>query len=133
MRHQARVTVTMRELDRLKCLQAVVDGELKPTRAAERLGLTTRQVRRLAIRYRAEGPTGLLSRRYHRPSNNRLDADFEQRVVQILRETYSDFGPTLAAEKLQLRHGIVLAKETVRRLQMTSGLWMPRKYPCCLS
>jgi hypothetical protein len=89
--------------------------------------MSTRQVRRLASRYRGEGPTGLVSRRYQRPSNNRLDADLEQRVVAILRESYPDFGPTLAAEKLALRDGIVLAKETVRRLQMTSGLWIPRK------
>ena len=51
MRQLARVTMTMRDLDRLKCIQAVVDGNLKPGRAAERLGLTTRQVRRLTRRY----------------------------------------------------------------------------------
>ena len=50
MRQLARVTMTMRDLDRLKCIQAVVDGNLKPGRAAERLGLTTRQVRRLTRR-----------------------------------------------------------------------------------
>lgn len=127
MRHQARVTVSMRELDRLKCIQAVIDGQTKPIRAAERLGISTRQLRRLVERYRIAGPTGIISRRCNRPSNNRLEADLEQQVVQILRETYSDFGPTLAAEKLALRHGIVLAKETVRRLQMSSGLWIPRK------
>ena len=44
MRQLARVTMTMRDLDRLKCIQAVVDGNLKPGQAAERLGLTTRQV-----------------------------------------------------------------------------------------
>ncbi|MFT0174904.1 hypothetical protein ACLKMY_39425 [Paraburkholderia mimosarum] len=31
----------MRELDRLKVIQDVVDGRLKPWRAAERLGLMT--------------------------------------------------------------------------------------------
>jgi hypothetical protein len=38
------VTVSMQELDRLKCIQAVVEGSLKPVRAAERLGMTSRQV-----------------------------------------------------------------------------------------
>ena len=38
MRHAARVTMSMRELDRLKCIQAVVDGQLCPGIAAERLG-----------------------------------------------------------------------------------------------
>jgi Winged helix-turn helix len=61
MRQLAKVTVTMQELDRLKCIQAVVDGNLRPIRATERLGMSTRQVRRLATRYRREGPVGLMS------------------------------------------------------------------------
>ena len=127
MRLQARVTFAMRDLDRLKCIQAVIDGDLKPGRAAERLGLTGRQVRRLARRYAQEGPIGLTSRRFDRPSNNRLDSDLADQVIRILREHYADFGPTLAAEKLRTRHKVVLAKETVRRLQIVAGLWIPRK------
>ena len=37
MRQLAKVTMTMRDLDRLKCIQAVADGNLKPGRAADRL------------------------------------------------------------------------------------------------
>jgi hypothetical protein len=54
----------------------------------------------LVERYRAEGPAGLISRARNRPSNNRLAAEIEQQIVSILRESYADFGPTLAAEKL---------------------------------
>ena len=39
MRQNTRVTFAMRDLDRLKCIQAVVDGDLQPIRAADRLGL----------------------------------------------------------------------------------------------
>src|ERR1022692_978591 len=127
MRQNMRVTFAMRDLDRLKCIQAVVDGDLKLVRAAERLGLTTRQVRRLARRYAAAGPVGLISKRFNRPSNNRLDEALADRVIKILRSTYADFGPTLASEKLRTKHGIDLAKETVRRLQIAVGLWIPRK------
>ncbi|WP_176049684.1 hypothetical protein [Burkholderia sp. BCC1644] len=42
-----RITMTMRELDRFKVIQDVADGKLKPWRAAERLELTTRQIRPL--------------------------------------------------------------------------------------
>ncbi|HTX25315.1 MAG TPA: ISNCY family transposase [Steroidobacteraceae bacterium] len=119
--------MSMRELDRLKCIQAIVDGDLKPVRAAERLGLTTRQIRRLANRYRAQGPVGLIPRSRNRPSNNRLEPSLEAQVADILRTQYPDFGPTLASEKLAARHDIVLAKETVRRVQMAAGLWIPRK------
>ena len=61
MYQQVTVTMSMRELDRLKVIQAVVAGELRPSLAAERLALTGRQVRRLAERYRIEGPIGLAS------------------------------------------------------------------------
>ncbi len=86
MRQMARVTMSMRKLERLKCIQAVVDGDLYPYKAAERLGITTRQLRRLAERYRTEGPAGLISRDCNRPSNNRLDAQLERQIVSILRE-----------------------------------------------
>ena len=56
-----KVTMTMRELDRLKCVQGVVDRQRKLYQAAERLGLATRQVRRLVRRYQQEGPVGLIS------------------------------------------------------------------------
>jgi len=58
-----RITMTMRELDRFKVIQSVVDGLLKPWRAAQRLALTTRQVRRLAARLRERGAAGLISGR----------------------------------------------------------------------
>ena len=58
MHATALVTLNMRELDRLKVVQAVVELGLKPGRAAERLGLTVRQVERLVTRYRELGAAG---------------------------------------------------------------------------
>ncbi|WP_424781840.1 ISNCY family transposase [Paraburkholderia sp.] len=121
------VTLNMRELDRLKVIQAVMDRVLKPGRAAERLGLTVRQIERLVIRYRESGAAGLVSRKRDRPGNRRLDDDEAQRALAIIRERYTDFGPTLACEKLVECHGIRLAKETVRRLMTDAGLWVPRR------
>ncbi|MET3554181.1 hypothetical protein ABIC50_004106 [Burkholderia sp. 567] len=121
-----RITMTMRELDRFKVIQDVADGKLKPWRAAERLELTTRQVRRLVARLREHGPQGLVSGRYAKPSNNRLDAVIVDRALSIIRDRYADFGPTLACEKLWECHGIRLAKETVRKLMKDASLWIPR-------
>src|SRR5579864_4690402 len=114
------ITRQMRDLERLKTIQAVVDRELNPGRAAERLGLTVRQIERLVIRYRAEGPVGLISRHRNRTGNRALKAVLAEQIVAILREQYPDFGPTLAAEKLEARHGITIAKETVRQLQIAA-------------
>jgi len=121
------VTMSMRELDRLKVVEAVVRGELKPWRAAEKLQLSTRQIERLANRYRQDGPAGLVSRkRGSTPGNRALDRGLEARVRGLIRNSYADFGPTLAAEKLRERHGIDLAK-TVRRIMIDAGFWVPRR------
>ena len=52
------ITMSMRELDRLKVIEAVAEARLMTWRAAERLGLSRRQVERLVIRYRDEGAAG---------------------------------------------------------------------------
>jgi predicted DNA-binding protein (UPF0251 family) len=43
----ATITMTMREADRLKTVQAVVDRMLRVGQAAQRLGMSRRQVERL--------------------------------------------------------------------------------------
>jgi Homeodomain-like domain len=117
------------ERSRPKTIQAVIDRYMKPGMVAQRLRMSVRQIERLVIRYRADGPVGLISRHRHRTGNRALKAHVAERIIGILREQYSDFGPTLAAEKLQQRHGIRVAKETIRRVQMdaTTGIAQPKR------
>lgn len=122
-----RITLTMRQIDRLKVLQALAEGLLKTGIAAARMGLSTRQTLRLLRRFEAIGPVALINGRVGRAGNNQLVPGLEARVRGLIRDTYADFGPTLACEKLRERHGIDLAKETVRRIMIDAGFWVPRK------
>jgi len=79
------ITRQMKDLQRLRVIQAVLDRELKPGQAAEKLGITVRQIERLLIRYRAEGPIGLVSRHRHRSGNRALNPSVAEKVVTILR------------------------------------------------
>lgn len=97
------VTMSMRELDRLKVIEAIIEGRLKPAAAAQRLRLTTRQVHRLVLRYREDGPAGLTSRRRGQPSNRQLSPGLENPAISLIRRNYSDFGPTLAQEGVMPR------------------------------
>ena len=121
------ITMSMRELDRLKVIQAVAERRLKPGRAAERLGLSVRQIERLVLRYGADGARGLVSGKRGRVGNHRLPDGVAQRAIALIRERYTDFGPTLAAEKSWECHGIKLAVETIRARMTAAGLWVPRK------
>jgi transposase len=127
MKTTGTITMTMREVDRLKVIEAVTEARLKPGKAAERLGLSVRQIERLVRRYRAAGVAGLVSGKRGRPGNHQLPPGKAQRALTLIHERYPDFGPTLACEKLRECHGIELAVETVRTLMMAAGLWIPRR------
>ncbi|MCX6072030.1 MAG: ISNCY family transposase [Chloroflexi bacterium] len=120
--------MSQRERDRLKVVHELVTGrQLTQAQAGELLRLSGRQVRRLVKRYREAGDGGLIHRGRGRPSNRRTPAETRQRVVKQLRETYAGFGPTLAAEKLAERDGLVVSRETVRRWMIAEELHAPRR------
>ena len=115
----------MEELERAEIIAASVRGEITAVIAAKRLGLTTRQVRRLQKRFEQEGPSGMISRQRGKPSNNRLAPEVAQQALELVRAHYADFGPTLACEQLRERHQLELSKETLRNLMIEAGLWIP--------
>lgn len=118
---------TVKEINRLKILQDVIDRRLTTRLAATRLEISDRHCRRLLERYREHGPISLVNRRRGQPGNRQLMPGLAERALRIIRERYADFGPTLACEKLAEVHGLYLAKETVRKLMTLAGLWIPRK------
>lgn len=124
---QSELIFTMKEVDRLKTIQAVVEGHIPSTIAAQRLSLTPRHLRRLVARYVEDGPLGLRSRKFGMKGNRQLPSGLKEQAYQLITQHYPDFGPTLAAEKLAEQHGIHLAVETVRQMMIATGLWVPRR------
>ena len=123
---QELVRMSTKELDRVDVIRRVIERRLTQLKAAELMGLTARQVRRLCIAYQQAGPIGLASRRRGQPSNRRLPPQLQAEAVEIIRERYADFGPKLAQEKLLELHHIRVAKETLRKWMTLAGLWLPR-------
>jgi transposase len=112
------------EITRLEAMQALEAGALTLAEVADRLRISVRQAKRLRRRYRNEGPAGLISRRRGRPSNNRVDPARLTAAIERVRERYTDFGPTLASEKLAA-DGIPLKRERLRQAMIAAGLWTP--------
>lgn len=119
------VTMSDKELSRINVIQSVVEKRMRRRDAAHQLALTERQTKRLMNRFRESGPAGLANLRRGRPGNHRLPESLKLRVLSLLHDHYSDFGPTLAAEKLRERHHIQLSVETVRNWMTADGLWRP--------
>jgi hypothetical protein len=119
--------MSQQELQRVEVIALRRSGQIDQAEAARRLGITGRQVRRLEAKVALRGAAGLRSARRGRPSNHRLAPTTVTAVARLIRAHYRDFGPTLAAEYLQERHGIALSKETVRQIMIAAKLWRPRR------
>ncbi len=117
----------MKEVNRLEVMQRLDGKRLKQKAAAELLGMSERQVKRLLRCYRQEGASGLISKRRGRPSNNQLAEETKRKVLDLLESKYTGFGPTFACEKLVELDGLKISDESVRQLMIAEGLWKAKK------
>jgi transposase len=120
-----RIALSQRERDRLKVLHEVKQKHLTQVEAAARLKVGERQVRRMLLRLRERGDHSLVHGLRGRPSNRKLAARLEQKILARLRQRYADFGPTLAAEHLA-QDGFKVSRETLRKWMTKVALWRPR-------
>ena len=91
--------------------------------AAEQLRISERWVRELIRRVRKRGDRVVVHGLQGKASSRRVDGKVRQRAVRICQNEYGDFGPTLAAEYLAGRHGIVISKESLRKWLIEAGVW----------
>lgn len=120
--------MSRRELRRVEVLARVQAGELKLVNAAELIGVSYRQGKRLWKRYREEGPEGLQHRSAGRASNRAKPKQWREKVLRLVRKKYGGepgkrFGPTLAAEHLETDDGLQVNAETLRLWMLAEGLW----------
>ena len=123
---EERIELSQRERDRLKGLHEVQRRQLRQREAAERLGLSVRQVRRLLRRVKREGDGGVIHGLRGRPSNRKIPRAVRGRILAEVQRRYRDFGPTLASEHLA-RQGLGVSRETLRQWMIEAGLWSPRR------
>ena len=81
-------------------MQRVLDKRLTHKKAAEILEISDRQVRRLLQKYKSGGSPALKSKHRGRQSNRSFGKDLRKQATDLILGKYSDFGPTLAHEKL---------------------------------
>jgi hypothetical protein len=120
--------MTQADRDRLVTLKKVKKKLITQRAAAEELGLSVRQVKRLLYGLKKHGDKAIVHGLRGRASNRRIEEKIEREAVKILSApVYKGFGPTLAAEYLASKHGIEASKETVRQWMIRAKLWRGKK------
>ena len=119
--------MSTKELDRAEVLSKLKQRTLSQTQAADTLGISTRQIKRLFRAYKKLGAKALISKKRGKPSNHRLPRGQKEWALALIREHYPDFGPTLACEKLLEVHKIKISVGCIRALMILEGLWVDKK------
>jgi transposase InsO family protein len=114
--------------DRLVTLRKAKKRVITQRQAAEELGLSVRQVKRLIAALKKRGDKAVIHGLRGKPSNQRIGKTVEQEAVQLLSaDLYKGFGPTLASEYLADKHDIEVSKETVRQWMIRAKLWRAKE------
>jgi len=122
-----RVTLTIKEWKRAQVLHDMQERRITGRQAAQVLGLSLRQVWRLAKSYREKGEQGLAHGSRGRPSPRRVSESMRKKVLQLATTTLMDYNDHHLTEKLAEDHAINLSRSTVRRIRRSEGLPSPRK------
>lgn len=122
------LTMSNREIDRLKMIHQVLGKKITWSLASLHLGLSMRQVGRLCARVRDYGNRGLIHGLRGQPSNHQLDAGLMDKALEIIQGRYSDFGPTFANEKLAQRHNIHISTFALRTAMVQAGIWRAKEH-----
>jgi transposase len=116
-----------RELRRWHLMELAKVGKITLREAGEKMGVSYRQAKRIRRAIRERGIKGVVHGNRGQPSNHRLKESLREKVLRLSREVYWDFNDTHFTEKLQECEGIVLNRETVRKLRRQAGIEPKRR------
>ncbi|HUD44895.1 MAG TPA: ISNCY family transposase [Patescibacteria group bacterium] len=119
--------LTQKEQYKFDILTKVINKEIKPGHAAKLLGISIRQARRLKTSLKINGPIVLRHGLTGKQGNHQIDPLVKEKALTILKETYPDFKPLFASEKLEENHNIRITPQTARIWMTEAKLWKPRK------
>ena len=123
------ITMNIRDTRRIAILDKLKEKSIKQKQAAELLGVSVRQVRRLLVRYQREGAKGIIHKLRGLPGNHQANEKVLDTALATIRTQYADFSVTLAFEKLVAYHGFPYSRETLRVAMITANLWQVKRQP----
>jgi len=115
------------EQQRLDITKAAIQRKITNGQAAKMLGISPRQIKRLKKAVKTEGDEAIIHKLKRRRSNHCIDSSIKENLLKKIKDTYHDFKPGFATEKLQEQYGIDVTSQTIRVWMIEEGLWKRHK------
>lgn len=123
------ILMSKKERNRLEVLGWKERSGISLKVAAETMGVSYRQAKRIWRRYKADKGAGLVHLGRGKKPNCGYGVEVKEQVLRAYEERYRGFGPTLASEKLEEEDGIRVDHETLRRWLISGGMWERQRKP----
>lgn len=121
------IIMSTKEVKKYDIVKKVINKELNGSEAAELLSLTVRHIRRLKNKVGKDGIKGLSHGNRGKSGNRKLPEEETDKIADLIKRKYSDFGPTLATEKLFELDKIERSRSAVRTLMIKEEIWKPKQ------
>jgi len=119
--------MTDKEMARLIVAERLIEGEMTVKGAAEVLGLSTRQIKRIKKKVRLNGPGATVHGNRERKPPNAVAGNVKDLVVKLKRGKYSGTNFSHFTELLAEREAIIISQPTVHRILRGAGIVSPKK------
>ena len=114
--------MSQKQLQRMKVVDNAVSGVLKVSEAAELLQLSERQVTRLKGRVTGEAVDWVYHGNRGRSPSNAISDETREAVVKLALGKHVGFNDSHLREKLTAEEGMVLSRQSVRRILRTAQI-----------
>lgn len=121
------VTLSQKELQRMRVIEKSVDGRLSVREAAGLLQRSERQVQRLKRRYQPNSADWVRHGNRGKPRSWALKPELCQRVLELASGKYAGFNDSHLRQKLVENEGLTLSRESVRRILRKAKRPSPQK------
>lgn len=116
-----------KQLQRLRVMEMVDVGKITLKEAGEKIGVSYRQAKRIRRAIKKKGIKGVIHGNAGRKSSHRIEERIRKQIVELSRKRYAEFNDSHFTEQLGQREGVIISRETVRKIRRAAGILSKHK------
>lgn len=121
------IKLSRTEKKKYKVIQSLIDGEINGTQAAEKLGITTRQVRNLKRQVLEEGKSGVIHKNKNNKPYNTYDEEISIFICKLYRKSYRGTNFSEFARIVQDEYGVLASRSTIYNFLRKGHIRSPQR------
>ena len=115
------------EKKKLRVITSLINGEINGTQAAEKLGITTRQVRNLKRQVLNEGREGVIHKNKNYKPYNTYDSEVSTFITKLYRKEYRGTNFSEFARIVQDEYGVTASRSTIYNFLRRGRIRSPQR------